>query len=257
MPIETTVTSRNTTISDLMCGFVEDKGSGELWCLYCGARFEKDIVYPADGNLLLARAAARRHLADAHGGPFAALMEATKDGSSGLTEIQRAIVAAVYEGKSDREIASALGGKSESTVRNHRFNLRRREFEAKFFLALTGMTEGKEKPGSAFIEYHAALPVSDDRVVVDEEEAAKIEAKYLGNREDGGLVLKNFPKKQKEKLVILRRLAELFDRGKTSTEPEVNAILSPVWDDHVTLRRYLIEYRFLDRKPDGSAYWRT
>jgi hypothetical protein len=28
-----------------------------------------------------------------------------------------------------------------------------------------------------------------------------------------------------------------------------------VYDDYVTVRRYLIEYGFLDRKDDGSQYW--
>ncbi|HSR04836.1 MAG TPA: DUF2087 domain-containing protein [Proteiniclasticum sp.] len=29
-----------------------------------------------------------------------------------------------------------------------------------------------------------------------------------------------------------------------------------IYDDHVLLRRYLIEYGFLDRTPDGSIYIR-
>ena len=28
-----------------------------------------------------------------------------------------------------------------------------------------------------------------------------------------------------------------------------------MYEDYVHIRRYLIEYGFLDRKADGSAYW--
>ncbi|MFZ2780468.1 MAG: DUF2087 domain-containing protein [Rectinemataceae bacterium] len=258
---EISISSKNISVDDLMHGYVRHDGDGAFSCLYCGERRVTDAVYPVGGEFLLAEAAMRRHIDSAHGGPFAALMAATKDGSSGLTDVQRSVVAAVFEGKSDREIAVSLGGKSESTVRNHRFNLRRRALEARYILALTGLMEKNEKPGADFVAYHPAMPVSDERTMVGEDEAIRIEAKYFSVEQGDGmvrrLVLKNFPKKQKEKLVILRRLAERFERGKFYTEPEINAVLSPVWGDYVTLRRYLIEYRFMDRKPDGSAYWRS
>ncbi len=32
-------------------------------------------------------------------------------------------------------------------------------------------------------------------------------------------------------------------------------ILKPIYHDYVMIRRYLIEYGFLDRHRDGSAYW--
>ncbi|MMZ69439.1 hypothetical protein D1872_322810 [compost metagenome] len=46
-----------------------------------------------------------------------------------------------------------------------------------------------------------------------------------------------------------------FDTHKKYTEKEVNGILRTADTDYVTLRRYLIEYGFLDRKDDGSMYW--
>jgi hypothetical protein len=70
------------------------------------------------------------------------------------------------------------------------------------------------------------------------------------------MALAGWPKKQKDKLVLLRLIAGLFQEGRRYAEKEVNAILAPVWPDHVTIRRYLIEYRFLDRKTDCSEYWR-
>jgi len=88
---------------------------------------------------------------------------------------------------------------------------------------------------------------------VTTEEQREIGGRYF--LEGESLSLKSFPKKQKAKLVVLNRIAELFDRAKRYTEKEVNAILGGVYEDHVTIRRYLIEYGFLARKPDGSEYW--
>jgi hypothetical protein len=34
----------------------------------------------------------------------------------------------------------------------------------------------------------------------------------------------------------------------------VNEILKNAYEDYATLRRYLIEYDFMDRKADGSQY---
>ena len=89
-------------------------------------------------------------------------------------------------------------------------------------------------------------------MVTTVEEARAIERRLIV--EDSGLKLVRFPKKEKEKLVILKRIAAEFAAGNEYSEPEVNAILRRVYDDYVTIRRYLIEYRFMDREPDGSRY---
>lgn len=67
--------------------------------------------------------------------------------------------------------------------------------------------------------------------------------------------LRQFPAKEKRKAVVLTVLAELFVKEKIYTEKEINEILKAVYTDFATLRRYLIDYRYLDRKSDGSAYW--
>lgn len=43
--------------------------------------------------------------------------------------------------------------------------------------------------------------------------------------------------------------------GERYTESELNAILSSVSDDHVLIRRCLVDYGFVSRVRDGSAYW--
>lgn len=65
------------------------------------------------------------------------------------------------------------------------------------------------------------------------------------------------PAQQKKRLVILRRLAEAFEPGRRYPEREVNAVLRRTSEaEYVTLRRYLIDHRLLQREPGGRAYWR-
>ena len=71
------------------------------------------------------------------------------------------------------------------------------------------------------------------------------------------LVLKTFSPKEKNKVVILTKIAEQFEKGKTYSEKEINQILKPIYEDYMTLRRYLIMYGFMERAKDGSKYWLT
>ena len=238
---------------DLIHGFRSDREKKSYICLYCGAIFEEGLVYPIAGGQALAGRAAAGHVETAHGGSFAALLG---KGNSGLPEVQEKVLRLLYEGRTDAEIAEALGGKSASTVRNHRFMLRRRETEARVFLALMGLLDRKRPGTPRFVKHPAAVAVRDERIMASEKEAAAIEARYLEGTPETGLSLVRWPKKQKEKLVLLRRIAELFQEGRRYNEKEVNAVLVKVWADHVDIRRYLIEYGFLARKPDGSEYWR-
>jgi hypothetical protein len=247
----------NLSVEDLASGFGKDE-AGTCVCIHCGEKFEAGRIYSVSEGLALAEFAAREHVEKVHGGAFRALM-GLGSSASGLPEIQEKVLRLLYEGKGDREIAQALGGKSESTVRNHRYNLKRRAGEARVFLALMSLLEGgkPESEEEGFIEYPLGMPTKDERAAVTGAEATAIEARCLKARPEGGLEIVFWPRKQKEKLVVLRRVAELFERGKSYAEPDVNAILMPVYGDHVTIRRYLIEYRFLDRKADGSSYWRV
>lgn len=251
----------NASIEDLGHGRIVE-ADGSLRCLYCGSRFERGLVYPIEAGLALAERAQEEHLAKAHGGAFKALLSRGGE-RAGLTDIQEKVLRLVASGTKDKAIAAELGGKSESTVRNHRFNLRRKASEARAFLALFNLMEAgwagatEADPTRSLVEYPASMPLQDERAVITEAEARAVEARCLGRAEAGDFRIVFWPKKQKEKLVILRRIAELFAPGREYSEPEVNGILMPLYMDHVTIRRYLIEYRFLDRKPDGSAYWKV
>lgn len=68
-----------------------------------------------------------------------------------------------------------------------------------------------------------------------------------------------WPAKAKKQLPILKYLSEKIAWDTVYTEAEVNALLNSwhTFEDPALLRRELYMKHFLDRKPDGSAYWRT
>lgn len=69
------------------------------------------------------------------------------------------------------------------------------------------------------------------------------------------LSFKSIPVKEKRKFIMISMIVHSFKPGVNYTEKEVNAILKPMIDDYVLIRRYLIDYRFLNRTPDGKSYW--
>ena len=66
--------------------------------------------------------------------------------------------------------------------------------------------------------------------------------------------LTEIPAKRSRQLVILKRLVQEFQYGEFYDELQVNAILKRFHDDCATLRRQLIDNKFMTRK-DGQ-YWR-
>ena len=62
------------------------------------------------------------------------------------------------------------------------------------------------------------------------------------------------PAKHAKRLVLLDHVAGLFDIGVHYSEQDVNRILLTMYDDYVTLRRYLVDAGFLDRANGES--WR-
>ncbi|MFF2754099.1 DUF2087 domain-containing protein [Psychrobacillus sp. NPDC058041] len=95
--------------------------------------------------------------------------------------------------------------------------------------------------------------MKEDRYKITKEEQEEAEKKFFPRGVDGPLI--KFPKKEKLKLATLSVIIKRVELEKTYSEKEINAILKDLYADFVTLRRYLIEYGFLDRKDDGSAYW--
>ena len=68
-------------------------------------------------------------------------------------------------------------------------------------------------------------------------------------------VVKVWPGKAKNLLLILQYLATKFEPAKKYSEQEVNLILMHFVSDYVTRRRDLIENHLLNRTDDGRTYW--
>jgi hypothetical protein len=67
--------------------------------------------------------------------------------------------------------------------------------------------------------------------------------------------LKQIPSKPKQISAILQYIYPSFEPQRRYTEKEVNQVLSRFHPDVASLRRYLVDFRFLHREADGSEYW--
>jgi hypothetical protein len=64
------------------------------------------------------------------------------------------------------------------------------------------------------------------------------------------------PARRARRRLLLDQVAQAFEPGRTYPEAAVNEILKQVFDDHCTLRRYLVDEEFMSRSPAG-LYWRA
>jgi len=73
---------------------------------------------------------------------------------------------------------------------------------------------------------------------------------------------RGFPRKQRDRQILMKSILMLMDSSRTYTEPEINELLQ-TWNrevapairtDHVTVRRLLVDYGHLERTADGRAY---
>jgi hypothetical protein len=240
----------NATMEELRRGYILE--AEHYICLLCGKKMERGMIYPAEGILYDAERYTRVHIEKEHQSVFEYLLRLDKK-LTGLTDHQNSLLGLFFQGKSDAEVQKEMGIGSVSTIRNHRFALKEKERQSKVFLAMMELLKAKDRHAPAFLDIHTTARMVDDRFNVTREENEKILKKYFPDGTDGPL--KTFALKEKHKLIVLREIAKRFESERIYTEKGVNEILKEVNDDHVTVRRYLIEYGFLDRKPDGSQYW--
>jgi len=240
----------NASLEQLKSGYIEEEEIFE--CLMCGCKIEKGFIYPNNNMLYEAEKFMQYHIEAEHDSVFQYLIGLNKK-ITGLTDHQNSLLRLFYEGRSDTEIQTELGIGSSSTIRNHRFVLKEKERQAKVFLAMMELLKIKDNHAPTFLPLHNTATMVDDRYNITQEEQKDIESKFFPEGIDGPLM--KFPRKEKQKLATLRVLIQRFEKGKTYTEKEINYVLKNAYEDFVTLRRYLIEYGFLDRQDDGSAYW--
>ncbi|WEK55999.1 MAG: DUF2087 domain-containing protein [Candidatus Cohnella colombiensis] len=248
----TTNTERfwNANFDELKLGY--SKHDHTFTCLLCGTQTEQGVIYALHDNFYDAEKFMRIHIETAHQSVFDYLISLDKK-MTGLTEHQNSLLRLFYQGKNDAQIQMEMDIGSASTIRNHRFVLKEKERQAKVFLAMMELLKEKDQHAPEIINYHQTATMIDDRYNMTQDEADKVLKKYFPDGPDGPLL--NFTMKEKYKIVILTHIAKLFQHGQLYTEKEVNAVLKNLFDDYVTLRRYLIEYGFLDRKDDCSQYW--
>lgn len=240
----------NSSIDELKQGYIRE--NDYYVCLLCGKRTELGVIYPVDGVYYDAEKYMRIHIEHTHGSVFEYLIVLDKK-LTGLTDHQNSLLHLFHQGKSDSEIQKEMDIGSASTIRNHRFVLKEKERQSKVFLVMMELLKEKDQHAPSIVDIHKSATMVDDRYNITQDEAEKVLKKYFPDGTDGPL--SNFKMQQKHKLIVLREITKRFQGNHNYTEKEVNEILKTVYEDHVTLRRYLIDYGFLDRQPDGSQYW--
>ena len=203
-----------------------------------------------DGRYFEAERAARQHLLKEHGDRLKALLQS---GSRylALTENQKELLCSLRRGENDREIARRCGV-SPGTVRHQRFMLREKAKQARLFLALYSLATQKKNEAEELILVHEGAKMVDERYEITAAEQEKFLRDAFFSLQP--LRLKVFPRKEKKKVAILSRIAEEFSQGRVYSEPEINAVLGRIYPDYATLRRYLIEYGFMQRTADCREY---
>lgn len=82
------------------------------------------------------------------------------------------------------------------------------------------------------------------------------ERKVLSAFTDAEGRITSFPSQQKKYLVLVRHALATFEPGRRYSEKEVNEKLARFSEDTARLRRSFIDFGFMRREADGSAYWR-
>jgi len=247
----------NCSLNELKNGYIYDELEEEFICLICGAKYSDGTVYQLEDTFYEARKAIKMHIRSAHGSVFHFLLSMDKRYTS-LTEHQKELLQLIHQGLSDKELAARYGG-SASTMRNHRFNFREKEKQARIFLAIMELMKSGSKPEKScfskegLVDFPRTARMVDERFAITEEEFNKVIAKYFPEGPDGPI--SEYPLKEKRRVIILTKVIEKFDRNREYSEKEVNEILKEVYPDYAMLRRHLVEYGFMDRIPDGSTYW--
>jgi len=242
------------TFEEIKKGYHFNPQENAYVCNYCHKMFPKDQVFSINDSFFIAEAAAGKHIRLEHGGSFSQLL-GTDTKYNTLTEKQKELLQLFQAGLSDHEIAKKTGV-TASTIRHQKFTFREKAKQARFYLALYEQVfEDEPDNDETIIPIHDHAVYYDQRYVITEQEKNKVlDASFISLQP---LKLKIFPRKEKKKVAVLMKIAECFDNGKEYTEPEVNQILKAIYDDHTTLRRYLVMYGFMERHPDGSVYRRT
>ena len=249
----------SANIEDLKRGYHYNAYTDSFDCLICGESFENGRIYGTGGKLYEAEKAAKLHIEQKHKSVFHYILGMSKS-YNGLTDNQKALMEMLFSGLSDKEILQNTGATSTSTIRNQRFAFREKYKQAKITVAMMELMEEKreqlknrpkEEP-DMLINIHKSATNVDERYAITQSEKQAVLTRYFDK--DNNLLIKEFPSKEKKKIIILQHIAKEFDGNKEYSERQVNDILMHFFDDYVTVRRYMIEYGFMERNRDCSVY---
>ena len=235
------------SIEELKLGYRQE--GRQRICLCCGFETETGVVYPEDGRFYDAERYMELHIEEKHGGMLHYLLALDKS-ATGLTGTHKRLLELSAQGLGDDRIQKEMGIGSPSTIRNHRFALREKERQARLFLAVMELLSGhgSKSPGTPPGTSHAVHGPKAKRTNQDELAA------FFPLGTDGPLA--RYPSRSKPLQLVLDVIAEHFAYGQLYSEQEVNDVLEPVYADYALLRRSLVDYGYMERKKDGSQYWR-
>lgn len=246
------------SIEEIKNGYTYDKETHMYSCHICGRAFEDGEIFKVDDRYFEACKMVKIHVQKDHPDMLELLISTDKK-MTGITENQKELLNLMYSRTSDNEIAK-MTGVASATIRHQRFVFREKAKQAKLFLSIYELViEGKEKgitlsnEGDDMINIHRGATMVDDRYCITKAEEEKILATMFSSLSP--LKLKTFSTKEKKKLVVLRKIIEQFERHKRYTEKELNAIIKEIYEDVATIRRYFIEYGFMERTTDCKEYW--
>ena len=78
----------------------------------------------------------------------------------------------------------------------------------------------------------------------------EVKIKYFKNNK-----LMMIPKKEKNKLLVLQIVLEMLkEKSLEFTEKELNEAIKEIYPDYSLIRRYLVDYKFLERDNYGRIY---
>lgn len=222
-------------------------------CNYCGASFANDQVFPVEDNFYPAAKMIRHHLTTVHPQAIDDLIN-TDSKYNTLTAKQRTLLSAFATGAKDAIIANQMAV-AAATVRHQKFTFREKAKQAKLYLAIYERVFNQTPATDSLVHLPEQVGIEDDRFAITTAEYNRLVAKYFTTT--APLRLARWPKHQKAILAVLKRITVTLPAEQHFTERELTDQLKPIYADFPLLRRYLVDYGFLQRTANGRDYWRN
>ena len=219
-------------------GGLYDKTKGYI-CLFCNTGFDEDCIFTVGKLTVNAKKAVKLHIHKEHGHIFRNLLSLDKT-KTGLTDTQKEFLECYYGGLNDREIAGKMNI-SAATVRYQRYSFKEKVKQAKMILALSELLDRE-------LELWGNQPPADENQKMLEMLFESLEP----------LKLKTFDykkKKEEKRQLILKTIVNQFEKDRKYTHKEVDAVLKEIYHDYATLRRFLVDYGYMERTGDCLEYW--